>query len=45
MLETDCSISQIAHMVGYDDEHYFSHLFKRREGVSPSEFIAKCCGV
>ncbi|HAH87374.1 MAG TPA: hypothetical protein DCL60_08385 [Armatimonadetes bacterium] len=42
MLETDCSISQVAHMVGYDDEHYFSYLFKRREGVSPSEFIAKC---
>jgi len=43
MLETNCNISQIAHMVGYDDEHYFSYLFKRREGVSPSEFIARHC--
>lgn len=42
MLETDLKINEIARRVGYDDLYYFSYLFKRREGITPSEFIANC---
>ena len=35
---TYLSIGEIALRLGYDDQHYFSHLFKKRYGVSPSEY-------
>jgi AraC-like DNA-binding protein len=35
------SITQIATSVGYTDANYFSRLFKKRFGVSPSNFIRK----
>jgi two-component system response regulator YesN len=25
-------------MVGYNDPHYFSYVFKKRVGMSPSEY-------
>ncbi|UHA75949.1 helix-turn-helix domain-containing protein [Paenibacillus sp. 481] len=31
-------ISQVANMVGYHDEKYFSKVFKKQTGVSPNEF-------
>ncbi len=34
----ECSITQIAECVGYTDSFYFSRLFKRQTGVSPTEF-------
>ncbi|MGG6313797.1 helix-turn-helix domain-containing protein [Paenibacillus macerans] len=33
-----CSISDIAESVGYVDAHYFSRLFRKHIGCSPSEF-------
>lgn len=35
---TQASISHIAGRVGYDDQLYFSRVFRKREGVSPSAF-------
>ena len=35
------TVSESAHMVGYDDEFNFSKSFKRRFGVSPSELRAR----
>jgi two-component system response regulator YesN len=31
-------IVNIAKMVGYNEVYYFSHSFKKYEGVSPKEF-------
>lgn len=33
-------VSRVAQLVGYDDAYYFSRLFRRRHGSSPSAFRA-----
>ena len=33
---TACSVSEISDCVGYSDPYYFSKLFKKRTGISPS---------
>lgn len=33
------NISEVGYMVGYDDMHYFSRLFKQKVGCSPTAFI------
>lgn len=38
LAESDTSIVEVARMVGYDDPAYFSRVFTRRVGVTPSEF-------
>lgn len=38
LIETDLSILDIAESVGYDNPTYFSMLFKREIGISPSDF-------
>lgn len=38
MNTSDLSISEIAHAVGIDDFAYFSRLFKKQVGKSPSEY-------
>lgn len=35
---TSCNITEISDIVGYDNPLYFSRLFKKQCGVSPSEF-------
>lgn len=35
---TDYNITEIAALVGYDNPLYFSRLFKKQTGVSPSEY-------
>ncbi len=37
---TKKSIKQIAHGLGYFDEHYFSRFFKKKVGVSPKKYRA-----
>jgi AraC-like DNA-binding protein len=38
LLGSDDSVKEIAHSLGFEYPHYFSNLFKRKMGVSPSEF-------
>ena len=35
---TDKRSSQIAYEAGYNDAHYFSYIFKRNTGMTPSEY-------
>lgn len=35
---TDMRINEISYKVGYTDVYYFSKLFKKREGISPSGY-------
>ncbi|MEA3337205.1 MAG: response regulator [Chloroflexota bacterium] len=35
---TSLRSSEICFLVGYNDPHYFSHVFKKRTGLSPTEF-------
>lgn len=39
--DTDYTIRQIAQMVGYDNLNYFSQVFKKAAGISPSEYRAQ----
>jgi AraC-like DNA-binding protein len=41
MLEGDIKIKEVAQTLGYTDEFYFSRIFKRMAGISPSEFQSK----
>ncbi len=36
--QTDLTVKQVAHTVGYSDQLYFSRLFRARQGVPPSHF-------
>ena len=39
LLSLDCyTIQVVSLMVGYDDFHYFTRLFKKKEGVSPAKY-------
>lgn len=38
LLQSDCSIAEIAAQVGIPDYNYFAKLFRRQEGMSPSKY-------
>ena len=38
LAQTDLSIKEITARVGYNDQNYFSRLFKNKYGVSPTEY-------
>lgn len=38
---TNCKNSQIAQEIGYNDSHYFSYIFKKNTGMTPSEYRMK----
>ena len=35
---TDYNVTEISAIIGYDNPLYFSRLFKKHKGVSPSEY-------
>lgn len=39
--DTDYNFSQISYILMYDNPHYFSTVFKRQTGLSPSEYKQK----
>ena len=38
------SVKEIANSLGYDDQHYFSYMFKKRCGMSPTQYRKKIRG-
>lgn len=36
--QTDCSIGEVAALVGYENVYYFSNAFKKKIGMSPSAY-------
>lgn len=41
LLEGDRKIKDVAQTLGFTDEFYFSRIFKKLEGISPSEYYSK----
>ncbi len=41
MKNSNCTIKEIAALVGFSDQYYFSREFKNTFGISPSEYIKK----
>ena len=41
LLNTDMNVKQIAFLIGYNDPHFFSKLFKKHMGVSPKNYKQK----
>lgn len=41
MSETQLTIKEVCFKVGYNDPNYFSRIFKKYEGVAPTEYINK----
>ena len=39
LLKDNNRIYEVSSMLGYDDPYYFSKVFKRVEGVSPTEYV------
>lgn len=35
------SVAEAAHSIGYSDEYYFSRLFKKQMGITPTEYAAR----
>jgi transcriptional regulator GlxA family with amidase domain len=42
LLETSLSVKEVAASLGYDDEFYFSRLFKSVHRLAPSYYRAQC---
>lgn len=41
LLSENIRLKEVAKTVGYDDEFYFSRIFKKVEGYSPTEYLQK----
>ncbi|MDO5291253.1 MAG: AraC family transcriptional regulator [bacterium] len=38
MKQEDCTIKEVCFLVGFQDPNYFSRIFKKRVGISPTEY-------
>ena len=45
MKDPQNKLEVISFTVGYDDYNYFSRVFRRFEGISPSEFRKNITGI
>ncbi|MWV42166.1 AraC family transcriptional regulator [Paenibacillus sp. HJL G12] len=41
LIEGDKKVKEVAQALGFTDEFYFSRIFKKYEGISPSEYYSK----
>ncbi|WP_069999478.1 helix-turn-helix domain-containing protein [Cellulosilyticum sp. I15G10I2] len=41
LLSGECNVTEVAEQVGFNNIFYFSHLFKKFTGVSPSEYLKR----
>ncbi len=41
LLKPNKSVSEVAYELGFEYPQYFSRLFKKKEGISPSKFREK----
>jgi AraC-like DNA-binding protein len=41
LANTNLSAKEIAASLGYEDQHYFSFMFKKRCGMSPTQYRKK----
>ena len=41
LAQTDMKLSDIALEVGYNEPNYFSHVFRKTEGITPKEYRAR----
>ncbi len=41
MQQSDMTIKEICYLVGYQDPNYFSRIFKKHVGISPTEFVKR----
>lgn len=41
LLNSDMTVTEIAHSVGFNDSNYFSTVFKNKYGITPSEYRRK----
>jgi len=41
LANTNLRVKEIADSLGYDDQHYFSYMFKKRCGMSPTQYRKK----
>lgn len=37
------NVTELAFKCGYTDRYYFSKIFKKNTGLTPTEYIAECC--
>ena len=39
---TDLKVNEVAELVGYPDQHYFTKVFKRVTGENPTDYKERC---
>jgi AraC-like DNA-binding protein len=40
--DTDLSIKEIAYRIGYAEPYYFSNVFRKKTGITPTEYRKEC---